>query len=140
VRDQFAQAISVSHRDGDPSVPSCHTHPGSLVRRYRTHGPRGPGVYPQCVPQDGADPHLLEWAIPTRNARPSVLVALSPSEVDVLLDAAGGLTVKESAVFRARGTETIKTQRKNILIKLSARNITQAVAVALRDDLISSPG
>jgi DNA-binding NarL/FixJ family response regulator len=130
----------VAPRDADPGVPSCQAHPGSLVRRYRTHGPRGPGVYPQCVPQDGAESHLLEWAVPTRTARPAVLVALSPSEVDVLLDAAGGLTVKESAVFRGRGTETIKTQRKNILIKLSARNITQAVAVALRDELIRAPG
>jgi DNA-binding CsgD family transcriptional regulator len=130
----------VTQRDADPGVPSCQAHPGSLVRRYRTHGPRGPGVYPQCVPQDGAECHLLEWAVPTRTARPPVLVALSPSEVDVLLDAAGGLTVKESAAFRGRGTETIKTQRKNILIKLRARNITQAVAVALRDELICAPG
>jgi DNA-binding CsgD family transcriptional regulator len=90
------------------------------------------------VPADGSAPHLLEWATPARSARCAPLVPLSPGELDVLVDAAGGMTVKESAVFRARGTETIKTQRKNVLLKLRARNITQAVALALRDRLIST--
>jgi DNA-binding CsgD family transcriptional regulator len=125
--------------DADPGIPACRAHPGSPIRRYRTHGPRGPGVYPQCLPADGGEPHLLEWGAPARSARPALLVPLSPGEVDVLVDAAGGMTVKESAVFRARGTETVKTQRKSVLTKLGSRNITQAVAVALRDRLISAP-
>ncbi len=37
-------------------LPTCPMHPGSLIRRYRTHGPNGPGVYPQCVPTGDAGP------------------------------------------------------------------------------------
>jgi DNA-binding CsgD family transcriptional regulator len=117
------------------ALPTCPTHRDSLVRRYRTPGPKGPGLYPQCVPADGSHPHLLAW--PTNTVRASARPAgvLSHSETEVLEDAAEGMTVLETARSRFKGTETVKTQRRSILIKLGARNMTQAVAMvnAARD-------
>jgi DNA-binding NarL/FixJ family response regulator len=55
----------------------------------------------------------------------------------VLLDAARGLTVVESAALRNKGSETVKSQRKQVLLKLSARNMTQAVALAVSDGLLA---
>jgi DNA-binding CsgD family transcriptional regulator len=119
------------------SLPSCTVHAGSLVRRYRTHGPNGPGVYPQCVPAGGELPHLLAWP---GMSRPSATAAetslLSPSEYAVLEDASHGMTVVESAVHRSKSPETVKSQRRSILLKLGARNMAQAVGMMgeLRDD------
>lgn len=119
------------------ALPACATHPGSLVRPYRTLGADGPGVYPQCVPGGDEQPHLLAWVraadAPRSRAQSS---ALSPSELDVLHDAARGLTVGESAVSRGKSSETVKSQRKQVLIKLGARNMTHAVALAAVKQLI----
>ena len=122
-------------------TPSCPTHPDSNVRRYRANGPGGPGVYPQCVPNDGSAPHLLSWD--DRRSAPSTgmveiqvsnhLAAssvLSPSELQVLCAAANGLTSIESGRRLNKGVETVKTQRHQILLKLGARNVTQAVCIA----------
>jgi DNA-binding NarL/FixJ family response regulator len=111
------------------------------VRRYRSHGPHGPGVYPQCVPGGNEQPHLLSWADaaaspPARNRR--VPVALTRHECEVLSDAGEGLTVRESAKRRGKSSETVKTQRKRIMIKLGARNMTQAVAMAIGDGQVAS--
>jgi DNA-binding NarL/FixJ family response regulator len=112
-------------------MPSCPTHADSLVRRYRTQGSSGPGVYPQCVPSDGDAPHLLEWRDePVAAVAPHDLEVLTASEMDVLTDAANGLTRAESAAKRFKGSETVKTQRRSILLKLGARNMAQAVAMA----------
>ena len=109
---------------------TCARHPGSNVRRYRTNGPHGPGVYPQCVPCGGGTPHLLAWVDATALEEPeSDARLLSPSEVGVLDDAAHGLTVKQSAASRCKGSETIKSQRRSVLLKLGARNMAQAVAM-----------
>ena len=112
-------------------MPTCPTHADSLVRRYRTQGVVGPGVYPQCVPADGDAPHLLAWqdeaVAPVAQRDLEVLTA---SEMDVLTDAANGLTRDESAAKRCKGPETVKTQRRSILLKLGARNMAQAVAMA----------
>ncbi len=109
---------------------TCARHPGSNVRRYRTNGPNGPGVYPQCVPRGGGAPHLLAWVDAAALEEPeSDARLLSPSEVGVLDDAANGLTVKQSAVSRCKGSETIKSQRRSVLLKLGARNMAQAVAM-----------
>jgi DNA-binding CsgD family transcriptional regulator len=122
-------------------VPHCPTHPDSHVRRYRANGPGGPGVYPQCVPSDGSTPHLLSWdeqrsapssgmtEIQVSNDMASSSV-LSPSELQVLCAAANGLTSIESGRRLSKGVETVKTQRHQILLKLGARNITQAVCIA----------
>jgi DNA-binding CsgD family transcriptional regulator len=130
------------------ALPSCLEHSGSLVRRYRSHGPSGPGVYPQCVPADGAQPHLLAWLAapatphPEANfasgAQTSSRSALTVSERDVLVDAAAGLSVRESAARRQKGTETVKTQRRNLMLKLGARNMTQAVAMTIGDGHLAS--
>jgi DNA-binding CsgD family transcriptional regulator len=110
--------------------PVCALHPGSLVRRYRTHGPSGPGVYPQCVPSDGNQPHLLSWTdIRTAPAPRSDTSGLSISERGVLDDAASGMTVIETAASRSKSPETVKTQRRSILLKLGARNMAQAVGM-----------
>jgi DNA-binding CsgD family transcriptional regulator len=114
--------------------PRCPAHPDSLVRRYRTHGPRGPGVYPQCVPLNGQAAHLLEWADPASElaAHPD-LASLTPSELEVLHDAGSGMTVIESASHRSKSPETVKSQRKSIALKLDARNMTHAVGIATRN-------
>jgi DNA-binding CsgD family transcriptional regulator len=118
------------HQDAVTAMPVCRVHPGSTVRRYRTHGIDGPGVYPQCVPADGGQTHLLEW--------PGVELADEPNEdsrdltsceLAVLTDAAAGLTTVEKAHKRAKGVETVKTQRRSILLKLGARNMTHAVGL-----------
>jgi DNA-binding CsgD family transcriptional regulator len=122
-------------------TPRCRMHPNSNVRRFRANGPGGPGVYPQCVPSDGSAPHLLSWeehrtttdsgimeiSISNHLAGSSVL---SPSELQVLCAAANGLTSIESGRRLNKGVETVKTQRHQILLKLGARNITQAVCIA----------
>ena len=120
-------------------LPSCSLHPASLVRPYRSHGPNGPGVYPQCVPGGNELPHLLGWADAGAPAPPPLRVSaeLTPSERDVLGDAADGFTVRESAKRRHKSAETVKTQRKRIMLKLGARNITQAVGIAVSQALLA---
>ena len=125
------------HATPASELPSCPVHHDSHVRRYRAQGPNGPGLYPQCVPADGRNPHLLDWAsdpVPAAPPRADARI-LSQSENDVLEDAAEGMTVLETARTRFKGTETVKTQRRSILLKLGARNMTQAVAMvnAARD-------
>jgi DNA-binding CsgD family transcriptional regulator len=120
-------------------VPVCVAHPGSVVRRFRCNGPRGPGVYPQCVPANGEERHLLDWAdapLLARSGHNENVSSISVAELDILVDAAEGLTTNESAARRHKGRETVKTQRKNILVKLGARNMTQAVAIAFDSDVI----
>jgi DNA-binding CsgD family transcriptional regulator len=114
------------------ALPSCPDHPGSLVRRYRSHGANGPGVYPQCVPESPERAHLLAW--PPADSQPMFEdpgAGLSPAELEVLRDAAAGLTTTETAIKHYKSQETVKSQRKAILIKLSARNMTHAVAIAV---------
>jgi DNA-binding CsgD family transcriptional regulator len=118
------------HTDAVVVMPVCRAHPGSTVRRYRTNGIAGPGVYPQCVPADGGQTHLLAWPgielddEPNEDSRD-----LTSCELAVLTDAAAGLTTLETAHKRAKGVETVKTQRRSILLKLGARNMTHAVGL-----------
>lgn len=62
---------------------------------------------------------------------------LAPSELETLADAAVGLTAEESGRLRNRSTETVKSQRKNAIAKLFARNTTHAVHLAHRLGLIT---
>lgn len=118
-------------------TPICSIHPDALVRPYRTLGPNGPGVYPQCMPGGSEPPHLLSWTTASGAPASSVRAPkLSATELDVLRDAACGLTVAESAATRFKGTETVKSQRRQILLKLGARNMTHAVALAAVEHLI----
>jgi hypothetical protein len=59
-----------------PPVPWCSDHPDSLVRRFRTHGPNGPGVYPQCVPNGGVLP--AQAALVAREVWAASLVLVDP--------------------------------------------------------------
>jgi DNA-binding CsgD family transcriptional regulator len=116
------------------SLPTCLAHPGSLIRRYRTHGPNGPGVYPQCLPAGDGAPHLLAWPQTEHAAAAKAdTAALSPSEHRVLEDASHGMTVNETATNRAKSPETVKSQRRSILLKLGARNMAQAVGMMTAD-------
>ena len=122
--------VVATHPGATPAMPACSTHAGSLVRRYRTQGPGGPGVYPQCVPSNGDAPHLLGWLDEPAALEADVkLQVLTVTEMEVLTDAANGLTRAESAVKRCKGSETVKTQRRSILLKLGARNMAQAVGM-----------
>jgi DNA-binding NarL/FixJ family response regulator len=61
---------------------------------------------------------------------------LSVHEVLVLEDAAEGLTVGESALRRHKSGETVKSQRRSILAKLGAKNMTHAVAITSASGLL----
>jgi DNA-binding CsgD family transcriptional regulator len=73
----------------------------------------------------------------TRGASPrSAAAIVTGVEREILADAAAGLTMLESAAKRDKGIETVKSQRRHILTKLHARNMTHAVSIAVRDGLI----
>jgi DNA-binding NarL/FixJ family response regulator len=61
---------------------------------------------------------------------------LTEAELAVLICAADGLSVDETAAERDRARETVKSQRRLILAKLAAQSMTHAVAIALREGLI----
>jgi DNA-binding NarL/FixJ family response regulator len=132
-----AVAAGLAEAGATPALPVCSSHPGSVVRRYRARGPNGPGVYPQCV-SAGAEPHLLSWPELSSDApqRPDAC-GLTPSELEVLEDAAHGLSVIETGTSRTKSPETVKTQRHSILLKLGARNIAHAVAMMISGGLIA---
>jgi DNA-binding NarL/FixJ family response regulator len=86
------------------------------------------------------EPHLLAWEQAARSAPPpSVTADLSRSELDVLEDAANGLTTRQSAIERSKSPETVKSQRTSVLAKLGARNMVQAVAITMRERQVT-PG
>jgi DNA-binding CsgD family transcriptional regulator len=129
----------------------CPHHPWGRIRPYRTNGPRGRGIYQQCVPANGDAPHLLEVQDP-RLGRvhrggetqlrgevhlvQGVHSVLTPSELEVLCAAANGLTASETANSLVKGEATVKTQRRQILLKLGARNIAHAVCIATEDGIV----
>lgn len=63
--------------------------------------------------------------------------ALTPIEIDILLAAGAGETMKETAVRIGRAYETVQTHRKHILEKLEAHSIAHAFAIAYRRGLIA---
>jgi DNA-binding CsgD family transcriptional regulator len=129
----------------------CPTHPWGRIRPYRTSGPHGRGVYSQCIPATGEAPHLLDIQDPRlgriqhggpERLRGEVHVVagvpspLTRSELQVLCAAANGLTAIETAHSLFKGEATVKTQRRQILIKLGARNIAHAVCIATEDGVV----
>jgi DNA-binding CsgD family transcriptional regulator len=125
---------------------SCPEHPGSQVGRCRTNGPRGRGIYPECVPADGSPSHVLSWEHATsvvpcvqaevRLADDLAATDLSPSELIVLCEAANGYTAAETARRLGKGTQTVKTQRCRVLLKLRAANTAQAVCIATEQGIL----
>ena len=66
--------------------------------------------------QNGDQPHLLAWTNVQRAPAPRADTSgLSSSERGVLVDAANGMTVIETAASRSKSPETVKTQRRSIL-------------------------
>jgi DNA-binding NarL/FixJ family response regulator len=61
---------------------------------------------------------------------------LSALEVDVLLCAGRGLTVRESAAELHYSIAWVKENRANAMRALGARNIVDAVAIAMRRGLL----
>ena len=94
-----ARADSVNERQAEPT-PTCPMHPGSRVHRYRARGPKGPGIYLQCVPEGDGEAHLLSW--PEEASDDHRQVELSLTEIEVLRDAADGLTIDETAERRSK--------------------------------------
>jgi DNA-binding CsgD family transcriptional regulator len=134
-------------------APRCPRHPRGHVRPFRANGPLGPAVYLQCVPGNGDPAHLLglrSEPTPPRPAPGQVRLAarvvrgtadefgLTPSELAVLCSAANGLTASETAQQLVKGEATVKTQRRQILLKLGARNMAHAVCIAAEEGLITS--
>jgi DNA-binding CsgD family transcriptional regulator len=124
----------------------CPEHPNGRVRRCRTRGPRGRGVYPECVPADGSARHALTWedatssvssvATEVRLAPQLGATRLTPNELIVLCEAANGYTAAETARRLGTGTPTVKTQRGQILLKLHAANTAQAVCIATEQGIL----
>jgi two-component system NarL family response regulator len=81
--------------------------------------------------------HRPDLLRPARDRSAHVASGLSVAEVEILDDAADGLTMLGSAARRHKSIETVKSQRKSILAKLGARNMTHAVAIATRDGIVS---
>jgi DNA-binding NarL/FixJ family response regulator len=96
----------------------CPDHPGARVRRYRTLGPQ--------VVATQADSTTEVRVVPAAIGD----TGLTPSELAVLCAAANGLSITETARQLGKSPETVKTQRRSILLKLGARNAPQAVCLA----------
>lgn len=65
-------------------------------------------------------------------------IDLSPSETRALERAAYGDTTEQIAQEMALSFETVKTYQARARLKLGARNTTNAVAIAITQDLIRS--
>jgi DNA-binding CsgD family transcriptional regulator len=61
---------------------------------------------------------------------------LSATELRVLQLAAEGMTLAETAEELEKSPNTINNQRDTIRKKLDANNLTHAVAIALREEII----
>jgi DNA-binding CsgD family transcriptional regulator len=124
----------------------CPEHPDAPVRRCRTDGAHGRGIYPRCIPADGDPAHVLSWEDATsaapfaetevRLAADANASPLTPSELVVLCEAANGYTAAETARRLGKGTQTVKTQRCRILVKLRAANTAQAVCIATEQGIL----
>lgn len=65
-------------------------------------------------------------------------VPITARELEVLAAAANGFSTEETGRELHIGLETVKTHRKHILYKLSARNITHAVAIAFSEGYLGA--
>jgi DNA-binding CsgD family transcriptional regulator len=112
--------------------PGCAIHAGSFVRRQWVRGPSGGGVYRVCTPGGDEEPHVLpSLGVESVLSLSDKRNGLTPGELDVLEDAANGLTVIESAVARRSSCDAVKSRRRSILRKLRAKTMTHAVGMTL---------
>jgi DNA-binding CsgD family transcriptional regulator len=72
-----------------------------------------------------------------RTIKPPLVVNLPECEHRYLALAAEGLTTKEIAREAGRSPETVKQALHNTRVRLSARDTTHAVAIAIRHGLIA---
>lgn len=61
---------------------------------------------------------------------------LTEVELEALISAAKGETCNEAGGRLYKGYETIRTHRNAAILKLNARNITHAVAIAIRRGIL----
>ncbi|MGW1467618.1 response regulator [Streptomyces sp. NPDC002308] len=81
--------------------------------------------------------HLRPADTSSRPARQDVVRALTPRELEVLRQMAGGLSNAEIAAALYITPETVKTYVSRILAKLALRDRVQAVVLAYRVGLVS---
>jgi DNA-binding CsgD family transcriptional regulator len=117
--------------------PGCAIHAGSFVRRQWVLGPSGGGIYRVCTPGGDEEPHVLpSLGVESVLSLSDDRSGLTPGELDVLEDAANGLTVNESASARRTSCDAVKSRRRSILRKLGARTMTHAVGMTLEHGLL----
>ena len=79
--------------------------------------------------------HAIESRLSSR-PQPKEVVALTPTEREVLRLIASGKTVKEIAALRNSSVHTIITHKKNLFRKLEVNNVYEATKYALKAGLI----
>jgi DNA-binding CsgD family transcriptional regulator len=137
-----------SNAQGEAMSPRCSRHPAAEIGVCNTFGADGPRVCFLCTPVGGAQPHLMTYQQATDGTAltdtawlarrtATVSVTLTSVECQVLRHAAIGLTSAESARQLGRSAETVKTQRSRILLKLGARNLANAVSVAVTTGIVT---
>lgn len=62
---------------------------------------------------------------------------LTDRELEVLDAAAQGETMDETATRLWLSLETIKSHRRHVIAKLGARNLSHAIALAVRSEILS---
>ena len=97
---------------------SSHKEAGHI--EFRQLGTPGKRIY---------SPEAHRW-------QPYADVALRPEEKQVLVLAAQGYTIQETANRLCRGTDTVKHYRRQIFQKLAAQSITEALAYATNYGLL----
>jgi DNA-binding NarL/FixJ family response regulator len=68
--------------------------------------------------------------------KPSHTDAITPAELVVLIAAAEGMSVNETARHLYVSPHTVSSHRKSIIYKLGARTMTDAVAAAYKSGLL----
>ena len=64
------------------------------------------------------------------------VIWLTSREKEVLKHTANGLTAEQTGELMFINTETVKTYRKNVLIKLQAKNVAEAIKIASKMNLL----
>ena len=116
------------------------TPPAQLVEGIRTIA-RGESLLAPAVTRGliGQFAERLRPADTSRAARDDVVRTLTRRELEVFEHVAAGLSNAEIAAELVLSSETVKTYVSRILTKLHLRDRVQAVVLAYRIGLVSSP-
>ena len=113
--------------------------PTSFVRRYRTQGPRAPASIPSACPPT-ATRRTFSAGSTSARSRPPRRPQDAHRRGDGRPHRRGERPDSRGvAAKRFKGSETVKTQRRSILLKLGARNMAQAVGMTHRDPRPPAP-